>query len=132
MRPIAITATVELGAPPEDVWRFISDTDRTNRVIGAAPVTYTPIDDQGPMSARYVATTSAGAFDLTYEELPFEWSFARELRVVRKMRGGFLESYGLTWSLAPRRRRRTVRRDPDDGEARARPAVPPSSGPSCG
>jgi class 3 adenylate cyclase len=101
MRPIVITASIDVGAPPEDVWRFVSDTDRTNRVIGAAPVTYMPIDDRGPRSARYVATTSAGAFDLTYEEQPFEYSYARELRVVRKMRGGFLESYALTWSLAP-------------------------------
>jgi class 3 adenylate cyclase len=101
MRPIAIAATTELGAPPEEVWRFVADTDRTNRVVGARPVAYSPIDDAGPTRARFVAKTSAGAFDLTYEELPFEWSHARELRVVRNMRGGLLSSYVLSWSLAP-------------------------------
>jgi adenylate cyclase len=104
MRPIAIAATTELGAPPEDVWRFVADTDRTNRVLGARPVAYTPIEEDGPAStrsARYLAKTSAGAFDLTYEEAPFEWSHGRELRVVRKMRGGLIAAYTLTWSLAP-------------------------------
>ena len=101
MRPIAIAATVELGTPPEEVWRFVSDTDRTNRVLGAQPVEYTPIDEDAPTSARFVGKTSAGAFNLIYEELPFEWSHARELRVVRRMRGGLLESYSVTWSLAP-------------------------------
>jgi class 3 adenylate cyclase len=101
MRPIAITASTELGTSPEDVWRFVSDTDRTNRVLGARPVEYSPIEDTAPTSARFVGKTSAGAFHLTYEELPFEWSHARELRVVRKMRGGLLESYALSWSLAP-------------------------------
>jgi adenylate cyclase len=101
MRPITITATTELGTSPEEVWRFVSDTDRTNRVLGARPVEYTPIDDEAPTSARFVGKTSAGAFNLTYEELPFEWSYARELRVVRNMRGGLLESYSFAWSLAP-------------------------------
>lgn len=105
MRPIAIAATTELGAPPEEVWRFVADTDRTNRVLGARPVAYAPIDGPpGTQSARYVAKTSAGAFDLTYEELPFEWSHGRELRVVRKMRGGLLAAYTLTWFLAPSER----------------------------
>ena len=101
MRPITITATTELGTSPEEVWRFVSDTDWTNRVLGARPVEYTPIDDEAPTSARFVGKTSAGAFNLTYEELPFEWSYARELRVVRNMRGGLLESYSFAWSLAP-------------------------------
>ncbi len=101
MRPIVITATTELGTSPEEVWRFVSDTDRTNRVLGARPVAYTPIEEGASTSARFVATTSAGLFTLTYEELPFEWHHARDLRVVRKMRGGLLESYSFAWSLRP-------------------------------
>jgi class 3 adenylate cyclase len=101
MSPITITATTDLGTSPEEVWRFVSDTDRTNRVLGSRPVEYTPVADDAPTSARFIGKTSAGAFDLTYEELPFEWSYARDLRVVRKMVGGLLESYALSWSLAP-------------------------------
>ncbi|HEY2516603.1 MAG TPA: DUF5939 domain-containing protein [Polyangiaceae bacterium] len=101
MRPIAITGAVELAATPEDVWRYVSDTDRTNRALGAAPVEYTSIEDGAASGARFVARTRAGGFALTYEELPFEWSHAKELRVVRRMRGGVLESYVVQWSLAP-------------------------------
>jgi class 3 adenylate cyclase len=101
MRPVVITASTELGSAPEDVWRFVSDTDRTNRAIGAAAVEYEPVEDEAPTSARFVGTTKAGGFKLTYEELPFEWRHARELRVVRTMRGGLLEGYVMTWSLAP-------------------------------
>ena len=101
MRPIAITGAVELAAPPEDVWRYVSDTDRTNRALGAEPVQYASIEDGATSGARFVASTRAGGFALTYEELPFEWSHAKELRVVRRMRGGALESYVIHWSLAP-------------------------------
>jgi class 3 adenylate cyclase len=102
MRPIAITAALQLRAPPADVWRFVSDTDRTNRVIGSRPVEYTPVEESSPTSARFVGHTSAGGLDLTYEELPFEWTQGRELRVERRMRGGLLESYALVWSLEPK------------------------------
>jgi class 3 adenylate cyclase len=101
MRTVAITASRDLASPPTEVWRFVSDTDRTNRVIGASPVEYEPAPDDAPTSARFVASTRAGAFTLRYQELPFEWSRGRELRVVRNMVGGVLESYVLTWSLAP-------------------------------
>jgi adenylate cyclase len=102
MRPIAITATLHLSASPEDVWRFISDTDRTNRVIGAGPVEYTPVEESSPNTARFVGRTKAGGFALTYDEMPFEWTHGRSLRAERRMRGGLLESYVLVWSLEPR------------------------------
>ncbi len=104
MRPIAITAAQHVGASPEEVWRFISDTDRTNRALGAKPVEYVPIEDEAPTSARFVGRTSAGGLPLTYEEMPFEWSHARALRVERRMRGGALASYVLEWSLMPKDR----------------------------
>jgi len=102
MRPIAITAALHLGASPEDVWRFVSDTDRTNRVIGSGPVEYAPVEEDAPTSARFVGRTTAGGLSLTYEEMPFEWSQGRSLRVERRMRGGLLESYVLAWSLEPK------------------------------
>jgi class 3 adenylate cyclase len=101
MSSVVLTGSAELGSSPEDVWRYVSDTDRTNRAIGANAVDYAPVEEGAPTSARFVATTSAGGFAMTYEELPFEWSHARDLRVVRKMRGGLLESYEMRWGLAP-------------------------------
>ncbi len=101
MRPIAITAALHLSASPDDVWRFVSDTDRTNRVIGSGPVEYTPVEEDAPTSARFVGHTKAGGLSLTYDEMPFEWSQGRALRVERRMRGGLLESYVLAWSLEP-------------------------------
>ena len=48
-------------------------------------------------SARFVAETRAGGFELVYEELPFEWSHQRTFGVHRRMRGGPVESY--TWRV---------------------------------
>src|SRR5262249_20950313 len=92
------------ASPPEDVWPFIADTDRTNRIITKVPVVFRPIErEQSATGARFVGETRAGGFKLTYEELPFEWTHGKSFRVVRKMRGGLLESYAISWSLAASR-----------------------------
>jgi class 3 adenylate cyclase len=103
MSSITIAASTELASAPEEVWRFVSDTDRTNRALGAKPVQYEPIEDEaagGTRSARFVATTTTGGVGLTYEEQPFEWTHAQALKVVRTMRGGLLASYSFAWALS--------------------------------
>jgi len=100
--PVDITESVDLASPPEDVWPFIADTDRTNRIITREPVSFRAIEaEHAPTSARFVAETRSGPFKLTYDELPFEWTHGKSFRVVRRMRGGLLEAYTVSWALAP-------------------------------
>src|SRR5579875_2257109 len=103
MRAVVVTRSVDLAAPPERVWPFVSDTDRFNRLIGAHDVRYLPIEEDNQSSARFLAETRAGGFRLVYEEFPFEWSHQRSFGVHRRMRSGPLESY--TWRISLERTR---------------------------
>jgi class 3 adenylate cyclase len=103
MRAIAVTRSMEMAVSPEQVWPLLADTDRFNRLIGMHEVRYRPIDGGGTTGARFVAETRAGGFNLTYEELPYEWSHGRDFGVHRKMRGGPVESYTWRCTLEPSR-----------------------------
>ncbi len=103
MRAVVVTRSMDLAAPPERVWPLVADTDRWNRINGSAEVHYSPIEQGSPSSARFVAKTRAGGFELTYEEMPFEWSHQKTFGVHRRMRGGPVESY--TWRVQLERTR---------------------------
>jgi class 3 adenylate cyclase len=102
MAAVVATGSVDLASRLEDVWPLITDTDRTNRIIGVNAVTFRPIevDATKRTSARFVAETSASGFKLAYEEAPFEWSHGKRFSVVRTMRKGPLTKYALYWTLA--------------------------------
>ena len=99
MRAIVVTRSVDMASPPERVWPFLADTERFNRLIGSHDVTYRPIEEGSASSARFVAETRAGGFKLTYDELPFEWTYERAFSVHRRMHGGPVESF--TWRCRP-------------------------------
>jgi adenylate cyclase len=101
MGTVVATGSLELAAPPDKVWPLITDTDRTNRLIGTKPVKFRAIEDGAKTSARFVGETSAGGFHLEYEEEPFEWVENKSFSVMRRMRGGPITSYSLRWTLEP-------------------------------
>ncbi len=101
MSTVVVTSSVEMASSPEDVWPLLTDTDRTNRIIGGNAVTFRPIEADAAKRtpARFVAETKAGGFNIAYEEAPFEWSHGRSFSVVRTMRTGPLTKYSLHWTL---------------------------------
>jgi len=101
MSTVVATATVDMASSPDEVWPLLTDTDRTNRLIGTNAVKFRPIesDASGRTSARFVAETKAGGFDIAYEEAPFEWTHGKRFSVVRTMRSGPLTKYALDWTL---------------------------------
>lgn len=106
MRSVVVSSTVVLASAPSEVWPLITDTDRQNRLLGAKPVTYRPIERgagnaSGRSSARFVGETVAGGFSMSYEEEPFEWTHERSFSVYRKMRSGPLHSYTFGIQLEP-------------------------------
>ena len=82
---------VHLQATPEQLWPLLSDTDRTNRLLGQGEVAYTA--NASDSLARFTAVTKAGPFTLRYQELPFEWEAPHRFHVVRRMLGSPLEEY---------------------------------------
>jgi adenylate cyclase len=99
MATVVATGSLELAASPDKVWPLITDTDRTNRLIGTNPVKFRPIEAGTKSSARFVGETSAGGFHLEYEEEPFEWVENKSFSVLRRMRGGPITEYALHWTL---------------------------------
>ena len=101
MRPVVVSASLDMASSPEAVWPLLTDTDRVNRLIGSEPVAFTPIEAkaEGRTTARFLADTRAGGFRIQYEEAPFEWSHGRTFSVTRAMRSGPLTSYSLHWAL---------------------------------
>ncbi|WP_169928124.1 DUF5939 domain-containing protein [Labilithrix luteola] len=101
MSAVVVTSVVRLASPPSDVWPLITDTDRTNRLIGTEPVTFRAIESGTPTSARFVGETRTGGFTMSYEEAPFEWTYEKSFSVYRKMRSGPLKAYTYGIQLEP-------------------------------
>jgi len=98
--PLTVSRSVLLSSRPEEVWPLLVDTDRLNRLIGLAPVGYHPVDPEAAASgARLIGETVTGGFHVTYEELPFEWTWPRRFGVMRRYRGGPLVSLSTAWAL---------------------------------
>jgi class 3 adenylate cyclase len=99
MGAVVVTRSVDLAAPPERIWPFVSDTDRFNRLLGMNEVRYRPIEAGAKTSARFVGETRTAGFKLVYEERPFEWVRERAFSVHRRMLGGPVDSMTLRCTL---------------------------------
>jgi class 3 adenylate cyclase len=103
MEPLRVDSTVMLASSAADVWPLLVDTDRLNRLLGMKPVTYTAVPDEDEKTgARLLAETVLGGFRVTYEELPYEWTYRKRFGVRRNFNGGPLEWLRLEWALEPR------------------------------
>jgi class 3 adenylate cyclase len=81
------------------MWRVVTDTNRLNRAAGMDRIALTAVEGRG--AARYLATTSMGAFDVEFEERPFEWKELERFDVLRVMRSGPLAELGMSFQFAP-------------------------------
>lgn len=99
MADVVVERSGRFAAGPARLWPLISDTGRLNREAGLGQVRFAPLD--GDTAARFEASAVLGGFPVTYEELPFEWTENREMRVVRRMRGGPVRELDTRVSLEP-------------------------------
>lgn len=101
MEPVQVEVSFPMKAAPEQVWPFISDTDRMNRRLGLGGVKYTPLDDPKRTAARVVGETRLGGFATRYEEQPWEWTWTRGLSVRRDFEGGPISWLSVSWRIEP-------------------------------
>lgn len=101
MQPVQVEVSFPLKAAPEQVWPFISDTDRMNRRLGLGGVKYTALDEPTRTAARIVGETRLGGFATRYEEQPWEWTWTRGLSVRRDFQGGPIEWLAVSWRIEP-------------------------------
>lgn len=88
--PLTFATDVVVDATPEELWPYISDTDRINRSIGLPPVTY-QAKPRPQGGVELMASAKLGPLPLRWREHPFEWVRHEGLSVEREYLGGPLE-----------------------------------------
>ncbi|HCO25215.1 MAG TPA: hypothetical protein DIT97_20125, partial [Gimesia maris] len=90
----------ELSCSPEQLWPFVSNTERINNAIGLPPVEYTTSrDEHGAISKT--GSFRLGWARLEWREHPFEWIEGRRLGVIREFMTGPFQWFSSVVQLHP-------------------------------
>ena len=95
--PFTFSWRWRMRSSPEDLWPFVSDTDRFNALVGL-PAVEMAADEHTPWP---LLRQHLWGQTLEWEEPPFEWVAPRWFRVERRYRRGPIASMRLTLHLAP-------------------------------
>jgi serine/threonine protein kinase/class 3 adenylate cyclase len=93
--------TWELASSPRQLWPYVSNTERLNRAIGVAPVSFRAEPDPRGGSERFAQVQAAG-LTLQWREHPFEWIEGRRMGVLREFSRGPFQWFISTTELMPR------------------------------
>ena len=94
----------DLASSPEELWPFVSDTDRFNRDCGFPSVTVVPAGDvkgDRAADARRLRTQHLG-LAIEWDERPFEWVINRSFGVERLFKRGPFARISARCELKPR------------------------------
>ena len=90
----------ELSCTPEQLWPFVSNTERINNAIGLPPVEYTTgRDEHGAISKT--GSFRLGWARLEWREHPFEWIEGKRLGVIREFTTGPFQWFSSVVQLHP-------------------------------
>jgi adenylate cyclase len=92
--------TIAAESTPNQLWPHLTQTDKTNRLIGAPAITFEALS-RSDSAARYQAKAKVFGLELRYRELPFEWEENRHFLVQREMEGGPIRAYRYSLDLKP-------------------------------
>jgi serine/threonine protein kinase/class 3 adenylate cyclase len=92
----------ELESAPEQLWSYVSNTERLNRAIGLQAPEFSSEIDAGSGRVRRFAKVRAAGMSITWEEHPFEWVEARRFGVLREFSQGPFRWYVSTVALEAR------------------------------
>jgi class 3 adenylate cyclase len=87
----------DLTSSPEELWPFVSDTNRTNRDTGLPPMQLLGIEN----GVRHVRYHFPLAF-VQWDEEPFEWTYPNSLGIHRRYRQGPITEMRVEIKLEPR------------------------------
>lgn len=99
-RIVSSTMTWQLESSSNDLWPYVSNTERLNRSIGLPPVDYKTVKDPEAGLRRFGTIRLAG-FTMSWEEHPFEWVEGRRMSVLREFTGGPFEWFVSIVELTP-------------------------------
>ncbi len=90
----------QLNSAPEQLWAYVSDTERINEALGLPPVEFT--DHQGENGLRRFGMFKLAGMSIEWEEHPFEWIEGRRFSVLRDFSKGPFDWFTNTVTLEPR------------------------------
>jgi serine/threonine protein kinase/class 3 adenylate cyclase len=98
--------TWDLESSPEQLWPYVSNTERLNRAVGIPAVQFTAeVEPAGPGLApgvRRIGTFRKAGFTNTWREHPFEWIEGRRMGVLREYSHGVFRWLATMTELEPR------------------------------
>lgn len=93
--------TCSLDAAPQDLWPYVSNTERINNAVDLPPVHFsTETDSQG--TAQTVGTVRFLGMKMRWHEHPFEWVESRKFSVLRQFMRGPIKWIASIVELHPR------------------------------
>jgi len=96
---VVVERVVECVSERSAVWLALADTDRLNRAAGMERLALEPFD--GESAARFLIRTTLAGFEVSYEELPYEWQYLERFRVQRLMREGPVTQLTTSFATEP-------------------------------
>lgn len=100
----------ELSATPEQLWPYVSNTERMNRAAGLAAVKY-EIRGVSPGVSERMGSNSVLGFALKWQEMPYEWIENKRHSVLRVFNQGLLRWYSATVELERTANNKTLLRN---------------------
>ena len=91
---------IPLKAAPEQLWRYISDTNRVNQYAGLPEFTFRFVAEPDGGSHQIGETRYMG-WRLQWDEHPFEWIEGQQFEVLRSYHNGPLKDFRTTVELQP-------------------------------
>ncbi|HYF00377.1 MAG TPA: adenylate/guanylate cyclase domain-containing protein [Planctomycetota bacterium] len=85
--PLVVSVKATFRVPPDELWAFLADTDRMNRVVDLPPVRFAPFPDPAK-TGHYRAEAKLLGLTLAYEEFPWDWVEGRHYRILRRFDNG--------------------------------------------
>lgn len=90
----------QLKSPPEQLWAYVSDTERINESLGLPTVEFTDQNEENRL--RRFGKFKLAGMSIEWEEHPFEWIEGRRFSVLRDFSKGPFDWFTNTITLEPR------------------------------
>ena len=78
----------DLESTPEELWPYVSNTERINSAVGVPSVEYENRRDPGGQGVRKFGTFKMAGMQISWEEHPFEWVEGQRLGILREFDKG--------------------------------------------
>ncbi len=100
MPEVVVTESFVCRSSREELWPWVTDTDRLNQLSGMSAIQMEPVEGAG--AARYLVSTRLDGFPVRYLEFPYQWQTPSWYAVHREMETGPTAWLNMRFAMEPR------------------------------